>query len=77
MREGLNLRRADPMPQGFIKKLTDRHFGFIKTENDEDLFFHSSSLQGVKFNDLRESQEVFYTEGHGPKGPYAEIVKPV
>ncbi len=60
-----------------IKKLTDRHFGFIKTENDQELFFHESSLQGGRFKDLRESQEVSYTEGWTHRGPCAENVRPI
>ena len=63
------------MAEGTIKKLTDKGFGFIKTEVDKDLFFHSSSLQGVRFEELREGQRVSYTEGRGPKGPNAENVK--
>jgi len=66
------------MAEGSIKKLTDKGFGFIKTESGgKDLFFHSSSLQGVRFDDLREGQRVSYTEGQGPKGPCAENVKVV
>ena len=65
------------MAEGTIKKLTDRGFGFIKTEGDKDLFFHSSSLQGVTFHSLREGQKVSFTEGQGKKGPCAENVKPV
>ena len=65
------------MAEGSIKKLTDKGFGFIKTTNDKDLFFHSSSLQGVRFDDLREGQKVSYTEGRGPKGPCAENVRPL
>ncbi len=45
------------MAQGFIKKLTGKHFGFIKTEDDEELFFHASSVRGVSFDELHESQE--------------------
>jgi len=65
------------MAEGTIKKLTDKGFGFIKTGGEKDLFFHSSSLQGVSFDELREGQQVSYTEGRGPKGPCAENVKPV
>ncbi len=66
------------MAQGFIKRLTAKHFGFIKSENDEELlFFHASSVRGATFDELRESQEVSYIEQHGPKGRYAENVKPV
>ena len=65
------------MPEGSIKKLTDKGFGFIKTDGPKDLFFHSKSLQGVRFEELHEGQMVSYTEGRGPKGPCAENVKPV
>src|SRR5258708_855084 len=37
------------MAEGTIKKLTDRGFGFIKTNGEKDLFFHSSSVQAVSF----------------------------
>ena len=41
------------MAEGTIKKLTDKGFGFIKTGSDKDLFFHSSALQGVSFDELQ------------------------
>ena len=63
------------MPQGTIKKLTDKGFGFI-AGGDRELFFHNSALEGVGFDDLREGQTVEYTEGEGPKGPRAENVQP-
>jgi CspA family cold shock protein len=65
------------MAEGSIKKLTDKGFGFIKTGSDKDLFFHSSSVEGARFDELHEGQKVSYTEGRGPKGPCAENVKPV
>ena len=65
------------MPEGTIKRLTDRGFGFIDTGRNKDLFFHSSALEGVSFEELREGQRVSYTEGRGQKGPCAENVKPV
>jgi CspA family cold shock protein len=65
------------MAEGTIKKLTDKGFGFIKTDGPKDLFFHSNSVQGVTFDDLQEGQKVSYTEAKGPKGPCAENVKPV
>lgn len=64
------------MPEGTIKRLTDRGFGFISTGKDKDLFFHSSKVVGCSFDDLREGQKVTYTEGQGPKGPQAENVSP-
>jgi CspA family cold shock protein len=65
------------MTEGVIKKLTDKGFGFIKVGNGKDLFFHSKSLQGVEFDELREGQKVSFTEAQGPKGPCAENVKAV
>ena len=65
------------MAEGSIKRLTDKGFGFINTGGEKDLFFHSSDLEGVAFEDLREGQRVSYTEGRGPKGPRAENVTPV
>ncbi len=64
------------MPQGQIKKLTDRGFGFIAGESGE-LFFHQSALRDVRFEELREGQTVEYEEGQGPKGPRAENVRVV
>ena len=63
------------MAEGTIKRLTDRGFGFIDTGTGQDIFFHSSGLEGVEFEELREGQRVSYTEGRGPKGPRAENVK--
>jgi CspA family cold shock protein len=65
------------MAEGTIKRLTDRGFGFIDTGKGKDLFFHSSTVQGVSFDDLQEGQKVSYTEGQGKKGPCAENVKPI
>ena len=65
------------MAEGTIKKLTDKGFGFIDTGTGEDLFFHHTSLEGVSFDELREGQQVSFTEGEGEKGPRAENVKPV
>jgi cold shock protein len=63
------------MPEGTIKKLTDKGFGFIALPGGKDLFFHSSGLEGVQFEDLHEGQKVSFVEGRGPKGPRAEQVK--
>ena len=65
------------MAEGTIKRLTDKGFGFINTGGGEDMFFHSSSVEGVTFEDLREGQKVSYTPGRNQKGPCAENVKPV
>ena len=65
------------MALGTIKRLTDRGFGFIDIGSGKDIFFHSSDLEGVSYEELQVGQKVSYTEGSGPKGPRAEHVKPV
>ncbi len=63
------------MPQGTIKKvLSDKGFGFIEGEGG-DIFFHHSSVEGERIENLKEGQLVEYEEGHGPKGPRAERVR--
>jgi len=61
------------MAKGTIKKLMDRGFGFITAEGEEDLFFHSNSLEGVEFNSLSEGQEVEYEKGQGCDGRSAAV----
>ena len=63
------------MPEGTIKKLTDKGFGFIDLGGGKDLFFHAKALQGVSYEELREGQRVTFTEGRGQKGPCAENVR--
>jgi cold shock protein len=63
--------------EGTVKRLTEKGFGFISNGSGKDLFFHSSAVEGVTFEQLREGQKVEFTEGQGPKGPRAESVKPL
>ncbi len=64
------------MPKGTIKKLTDRGYGFIKTEEEEEVFFHSNELEGVEFASLSEGQEVEFEKGQGRDGrPKANKVR--
>ncbi len=64
------------MPQGAIKKLTDKGFGFIDGEGG-DVFFHMSVLEDVSFEDLHEGQTVEYEAEENQRGPRATSVKPV
>ena len=65
------------MAEGTIKRITTKGFGFIENETGTDMFFHSTSVEGVSFEELREGQRVSYNVGQGPKGPQAENVKPM
>jgi CspA family cold shock protein len=67
----------DQMAEGTIKRITDKGFGFIDVGSEKDLFFHSSSVEGCSFDDLREGQKVSFNEAQGQKGPCAENVQVV
>lgn len=54
---------------GQIKRLVrDRGFGFIRPDGaSEDIFFHSSSVQGALFDDLNEGQNVEFDKEADPR----------
>ncbi|MBA7658867.1 putative cold shock protein A [subsurface metagenome] len=56
------------MAKGTIRRLMERGYGFIKSEEEEDLFFHRNDLEGVEFNSLSEGQEVEFEKGQGRDG---------
>ena len=61
---------------GTVKTKTDRGFGFISRDGEEkDLFFHSSDLDGVTFEELQEGANVTFDVVDGDRGPSAKKVK--
>ena len=62
--------------KGVIKKIMDKGFGFITADGmAKDLFFHSNSLVGVAFDELREGDTVSFQTEESPKGPSAVNVE--
>ena len=54
----------------------DRGFGFISREGEtKDLFFHSTDLSGVTFDELQIGASVEFDVVDGEKGPSAKNVK--
>lgn len=61
---------------GIIKRLNEKGFGFITPDGqDKDVFFHSSALIEVAFNELREGEAVTFDVEDSDKGPRAINVK--
>ena len=61
---------------GTIKRLTDKGFGFITAEGlQKDLFFHSNSLVGVTFDELKEGDTLTFETEESPKGLNATNVQ--
>lgn len=64
------------MATGTIKRLTDKGFGFIEQEGEEkDLFFHSTALVDVDYNDLREGDSLTFDVEETDRGLQAVNVK--
>lgn len=61
---------------GIIKTLKEKGFGFITPEGgDKDVFFHSDSLVGVMFDELKEGEAVTFETESSEKGPRAVNVQ--
>ena len=51
-------------------------YGFIQPDSGEpNLFFHSSSIEDISFNELREGDCVQFIPSHNDRGPCATQVK--
>jgi len=63
------------MFKGKVKWYNDvKGFGFIETENGDDIFVHRSGLVSP-YNGLQPDQEVEFETKQGEKGPAAFNVK--
>ncbi len=67
------------MATGQVKSvLYDRGFGFIRTAEGEEVFFHREGLApDVTFEMLRPGEEVSFDLRQGARGPRAENVSVV
>ena len=61
------------MATGTVTSIRDKGFGFIARRGGEqqnrDLFFHRSAVEGDGFDRLREGQLVSYDEEPDPRDP--------
>jgi len=65
------------MSGGKVKWFSDKKgYGFIESEEGEDIFVHFSAIQGDGFKTLKEGQAVEFEKNAGPKGPQAANVMP-
>ena len=56
------------MATGTIKRITDRGFGFIGVDGQDDVFFHSTALLDTTFDSLRVGQRVEFDIEADPRG---------
>lgn len=65
------------MAIGTVKWFSSKKgYGFIATEEGEDVFVHFSAIEGEGYKNLEEGQEVEFEIKDGPKGKQAtDVVK--
>jgi CspA family cold shock protein len=65
------------MSQGKVKWFNEsKGYGFIESEDGEDVFVHFSEIQSDGFKTLKEGQAVEFEKTDGKKGPQASNVVP-
>lgn len=63
------------MKQGKVKWFnTEKGYGFIEVEGENDVFVHFSAIQGEGFKTLEEGQQVEFEVVQGNRGPQAANV---
>jgi cold shock protein len=64
--------------QGTVKWFSnEKGYGFISTENGDDVFVHFSAIDVDGYKSLEEGQAVEFEVTQGPKGKQASNVRPV
>ncbi|MBK3493887.1 cold-shock protein [Viridibacillus sp. YIM B01967] len=63
------------MKQGTVKWFnSEKGFGFVEVEGENDVFVHFSAIQGDGFKTLDEGQKVEFEVVEGNRGPQAANV---
>ncbi len=63
------------MPSGTVKWFNDaKGYGFISTDDGEDIFVHHTEIQGEGFKTLAEGDKVEFEVVKGDKGNKAQKV---
>lgn len=57
------------------KIFPEEGYGFLRTLNGREIYFHKNSLLNIDFNELEEGSGVRFFEEDGEKGPQASTVQ--
>jgi cold shock CspA family protein len=72
------VKQSSGSPVGTVCELDPLgQFGFIRTEDDREIYFHRNSVLGDGYAQLSVGTRVSYAEEMGDKGPQASTVKPM
>jgi len=75
-RQSLAIKLHAPPAHGRIIKLVpEERYGFLKTLDDKEIYFHGSSVLDPGFDRLDIGMNVYFAEENGEKGPQASTVR--
>jgi ''Cold-shock'' DNA-binding domain./Sigma 54 modulation protein / S30EA ribosomal protein. len=77
-RQGGRVKRHEAAPQAIVEKLFPiEGYGFLKTPEGKEIYFHRNSVRDVAFEELRIGTPVAFNEEEGAEGPQATVVRPL
>ena len=66
------------MAQGKVKWFNgQKGYGFITTDEGQDVFVHYSAIDGTGYKSLDEGDRVEFEVSQGQKGPQADAVRKI
>jgi cold shock CspA family protein/ribosome-associated translation inhibitor RaiA len=77
-RQRADVKAHEASRHGNVAKLFPYEgYGFLRTEEGEELYFHRNSVLGATFDKLKVGDRVRYVEDDGEGGPHASTVSPM
>ena len=58
-----------------IRLFPNERYGFLKTVDDREIYFHGNSVRKPGFDQLNIGMKVYFAEEEGEKGPQASTVR--
>lgn len=75
-RVGGQVKAHEELPRAMVEKLFPiEGYGFLKTPEGREIYFHQNSLRDCALEDLRIGTPVAFTEEEGLQGPQASAVR--
>ncbi len=69
-------RHAEPATGIVETLLAEKNYGFLRSHDGREIYFHRNSVLNDGFDKLRIGDPVTYSESDGDEGPQASMVRP-
>jgi len=77
-RDHHKVKRHEEAPVGVVSSVSlDREFGFLRTRDGREVYFHRNSVLEGGFDSLKVGERVRFVEEPGDRGPQASTVHPL